>query len=72
MCIRDSYNTVSGLGITLGNLATGALWDFAAAHDALWLTWAALTATGLGCAGAGQREHRTGRISTRAPVAVAV
>ncbi|WP_438271160.1 MFS transporter [Streptomyces antibioticus] len=66
------YNTVSGLGITLGNLATGALWDFAAAHDALWLTWAALTATGLGCAGAVFALARTGRISTRAPVAVAV
>jgi hypothetical protein len=30
------YNTVSGLGITLGNLATGALWDFAGRHHALW------------------------------------
>ncbi|WP_372459174.1 hypothetical protein [Streptomyces huiliensis] len=28
------YNTVAGLGITLGNLATGALWDLATAHRA--------------------------------------
>ncbi|ODA71586.1 MFS transporter [Streptomyces sp. AVP053U2] len=66
------YNTVSGLGITLGNLATGALWDFAAAHDALWLTWAALTVTGLGCAGAVYALARTGRIGVPAPVPVAV
>ncbi|WP_436846056.1 hypothetical protein [Streptomyces shenzhenensis] len=37
-------NTLSGLGITLGNLATGALWDFARQPDALWLTWAGLPA----------------------------
>lgn len=66
------YNTVSGLGITLGNLATGALWDFAAARHALWLTWAALTVTGLGCAGAVFALARTGRIGAPAPVPVAV
>ncbi|MFI1312707.1 MFS transporter [Streptomyces albidoflavus] len=66
------YNTVSGLGITLGNLATGALWDFAAAHDALWLTWAALTACGLGCAAAVFALARTGRIGAPAPAAVTV
>ncbi|MFE7352280.1 MFS transporter [Streptomyces sp. NPDC057543] len=66
------YNTVSGLGITLGNLATGALWDFAAAHHALWLTWAALTVTGLGCAGAVYGLARTGRIGAPAPVPLAV
>ncbi|MEU0351455.1 MFS transporter [Streptomyces sp. NPDC006237] len=66
------YNTVSGLGITLGNLATGALWDFAAAHHALWLTWAALTVTGLGCAGAVYALARTGRIGAPAPMPVAV
>ncbi|MFC9990683.1 MFS transporter [Streptomyces rubiginosohelvolus] len=66
------YNTVSGLGITLGNLATGALWDFATAHHALWLTWAALTVTGLGCAGAVYTLARTGRIGAPAPVPMAV
>ncbi|MFH8407055.1 MFS transporter [Streptomyces sp. NPDC018019] len=44
------YNTVSGLGVTVGNLGTGALWDFAARHDARWLTWSVLAATGLTCA----------------------
>ncbi|MFF2408108.1 MFS transporter [Streptomyces sp. NPDC058092] len=66
------YNTVSGLGVTLGNLATGALWDFAAAQHALWLTWAALTVTGLGCAGAVYGLARTGRIGAPAPVPLAV
>ncbi|MFF9352475.1 MFS transporter [Streptomyces sp. NPDC014734] len=56
------YNTVSGLGITLGNLATGALWDYAARHHALWLVWAALTLTGAACAGAVCALARTGRL----------
>ncbi|MEW2623348.1 MFS transporter [Streptomyces sp. NPDC048106] len=57
------YNTVSGLGITLGNLGTGALWDYAGRHDATWLTWAALTATGTGCAAAVAALARTGRLT---------
>ncbi|MFJ2111954.1 MULTISPECIES: MFS transporter [unclassified Streptomyces] len=61
------YNTVSGLGITVGNLATGVLWDYAAAHQMRWLTWAALSVTGLGCAGAVYALARTGRISAPAP-----
>ncbi|MFQ6854326.1 hypothetical protein AAIB46_25990 [Streptomyces sp. 35M1] len=44
------YNTVSGLGITLGNLAVGAVWDFAQNHRTEWLTWGALVVTGLACA----------------------
>ncbi|MEV6292780.1 MFS transporter [Streptomyces sp. NPDC051896] len=65
------YNTVSGLGITLGNLGTGALWDFAGRHDATWLTWAALTATGTACAAAVATLARTGRLTApqRQPVA---
>ncbi|WP_353945247.1 MFS transporter [Streptomyces sp. HUAS MG91] len=59
------YNTVSGLGITLGNLATGALWDFAVRHDALWLTWSALTATGLVCASSVAALARSGRLTAR-------
>ncbi|MET9831972.1 MFS transporter [Streptomyces sp. NPDC006385] len=59
------YNTVSGVGITLGNLATGALWDFAASHDALWLTWCALTATGLACASSVAALARSGRLAVR-------
>lgn len=44
------YNTVSGVGITLGNPAVGALWDFAQVHRAAWLTWVVLVAVGFGCA----------------------
>ncbi|MDI2131288.1 MFS transporter [Yinghuangia seranimata] len=44
------YNTVSGVGITLGNLVCGALWDWAGDHGALWLVWAVLASTGAGCA----------------------
>ncbi|MFI6355357.1 MFS transporter [Streptomyces sp. NPDC050743] len=63
-------NTVSGLGITLGNFGTGALWDFAGRHDATWLTWAALTATGTACAAAVATLARTGRLTApqRQPV----
>ncbi|MFJ4847636.1 MULTISPECIES: MFS transporter [unclassified Streptomyces] len=64
------YNTLSGLGITLGNLATGALWDVAARHHAAWLPWLALTATGLVCAACVHLLSRTGglRIATTEPV----
>ncbi|MEZ7006236.1 MFS transporter [Streptomyces sp. AD55] len=65
------YHTVSGLGITLGNLATGALWDYAGRHGATWLTWAALTATGTACAAAVAALARTGRLTAPAPVPVA-
>lgn len=65
------YNTVSGLGITLGNLATGALWDWAVRHDARWLTWAVLTTTGLGCAAAVAALARTGRLRAADPEPVA-
>ncbi|RMB85260.1 MFS transporter [Streptomyces shenzhenensis] len=61
------YNTVSGLGITLGNLATGALWDVAVRHDALWLPWSILAATGLGCAASIAALARTGRLTVRQP-----
>ncbi|MET9817273.1 MULTISPECIES: MFS transporter [unclassified Streptomyces] len=61
------YNTVSGLGITLGNLGTGALWDFADQHDARWLAWCALTATGLACAASVAALARTGRLTRRDP-----
>ncbi|WP_186780085.1 MFS transporter [Streptomyces salinarius] len=60
------YNTVSGLGITLGNLACGALWDYAHARDALWLVWLTLTATGAGCAAAVAALARTGRLAVPA------
>ncbi|MET9953676.1 MFS transporter [Streptomyces sp. NPDC006339] len=62
------YNTVSGVGITLGNLATGALWDFALRHNALWLTWAVLAATGLACAASVSALARSGRLTVREAV----
>ncbi|ASQ96335.1 MFS transporter [Streptomyces sp. 11-1-2] len=61
------YNTVSGLGITLGNLATGAIWDHAQRHNVTWLPWLVLTATGLGCAAAVRALARNGRLTTPAP-----
>ncbi|MFD7863124.1 MFS transporter [Streptomyces sp. NPDC059783] len=62
------YHTVSGLGITLGNLGTGALWDYAARHHAGWLTWAVLTATGAACAGSVAALARTGRLTAPEPL----
>ncbi|TWV53525.1 MFS transporter [Streptomyces misionensis] len=61
------YNTVSGLGITLGNLGTGALWDHTRRLDATWLTWAALTATGAACATAVAALARSGRLAAPRP-----
>ena len=45
------YNTVSGLGVTLGNLITGAVWDCAHRLGHPELTWWVLAATGALCAG---------------------
>ncbi|MEU2930797.1 MFS transporter [Streptomyces sp. NPDC007251] len=55
------YNTVSGLGITLGNLATGAVWDAAQRLGRPELTWWALATTGGMCAGAVSLLARWGR-----------
>lgn len=60
-----AYNTASGIAISLGNLAVGALFD----TGVRWLPWAALAATGLSCAGLVTRLHRTGHLAPR-PVAV--
>ncbi|WBB58199.1 MFS transporter [Streptomyces sp. WMMC500] len=59
------YNTVSGLGITLGNLATGALWDVTENHPRL--PWLALTVTGAACAGALAALARGGRLRAMRP-----
>ncbi|MFJ5197585.1 MFS transporter [Streptomyces sp. NPDC088394] len=62
------YNTVCGIGITLGNLATGALLDTArtAGHPAL--PWLILALVGGGCAAALTALSRTGRLTTTEPV----
>ena len=44
------YNTVVGIGILLGNLLTGILFDAAARAGVPWMPWLALTSVGLGCA----------------------
>ncbi|MFJ7244350.1 MFS transporter [Kitasatospora sp. NPDC098652] len=55
------YNTVSGVGITLGNLAVGELWDRSAAGMPR-LPWLVLAATGLACAAAMALLARSGRL----------
>ena len=46
------YNTFAGIGITAGNLATGAVWGLAQRWEVPALPWIALTLTGAACAGA--------------------
>ncbi|WP_330308435.1 MULTISPECIES: MFS transporter [unclassified Streptomyces] len=62
-----AYNTASGIAISLGNLAVGALFD----TGVPWLPWAALAATGFLCAGLVGRLHRSGYLAPR-PVPVPV
>ncbi|MGW3623675.1 MFS transporter [Streptomyces sp. NPDC000880] len=63
------YNTICGVGITLGNLLTGAALD--AAHNAgvSALPWIALLLLGLACAAAVYGLNRTGRLAFPAPAA---
>ncbi|WP_247745713.1 MFS transporter [Streptomyces oryzae] len=56
------YNTICGVGITLGNLFTGAALDAARAAGVPALPWVALFAVGLACAAALYGLHRTGRL----------
>jgi len=60
-----AYNTVSGIAISLGNLAVGALFD----TGVRWLPWAALAGTGVLCAGLVGQLDRGGRLTPR-PVAM--
>ncbi|WP_043266888.1 MFS transporter [Streptomyces sp. CT34] len=57
------YNTVCGIGITLGNLLTGAALDAARAAGLPALPWTALLLLGLTCAAALRALHRTGRLA---------
>ncbi|WP_433272605.1 MDR family MFS transporter [Actinosynnema sp. CS-041913] len=59
------YNTLSGIGITLGNLATGWAWDVGIAHDRPSLVWIALTATGTAGTAALVLLQRAGHLPTR-------
>ncbi|MFD0265806.1 MFS transporter [Streptomyces sp. NPDC127106] len=57
------YNTVCGIGITLGNLLTGAALDAARVAGAAALPWLSLAALGLLCAGAVFVLDRRGRLT---------
>ncbi|MFF4509330.1 MFS transporter [Streptomyces sp. NPDC001401] len=61
-----AYNTASGIAISLGNLAVGALFD----TGVRWLPWAALAGTGLVCAGLMAWLHRAGYLVPPQPVPV--
>lgn len=57
------YNTICGIGITLGNLLTGAALDAARAAGVSALPWIALLTLGTACAAALYGLHRTGRLT---------
>ncbi|MBE8477596.1 MFS transporter [Streptomyces justiciae] len=61
------YNTICGIGITLGNLLTGAALDTAREAGMPALPWISLVALGLACAAALYGLHRTGRLADPAP-----
>ncbi|MGW2386423.1 MDR family MFS transporter [Streptomyces sp. NPDC001658] len=61
------YNTICGIGITLGNLLTGAALDAARAAGMPALPWISLSVLGLACAAALYGLHRTGRLATPTP-----
>ncbi|MFI9051053.1 MFS transporter [Streptomyces sp. NPDC053427] len=56
------YNTICGIGITLGNLLTGAALDASRAAGLPALPWLVLAALGLACSAALYGLHRTGRL----------
>jgi MFS family permease len=68
------YNTICGVGITVGNLGTGAALDAARAAGLPALPWITLCALGLACAAALYGLHRTGRLTPPAsePLAATV
>ncbi|WP_151477425.1 MDR family MFS transporter [Streptomyces albicerus] len=57
------YNTICGIGITLGNLLTGVALDAARDAGMSALPWMALLVLGLVCAAALYGLHRTGRLA---------
>ena len=61
------YNTLSGIGITIGNLATGLVWDTGQAHGWPWLVWVVLAATGAVGATALALLLRSGHLPTTEP-----
>ncbi|MET8684749.1 MFS transporter [Streptomyces sp. NPDC004732] len=61
------YNTICGVGITLGNLLTGVALDAAREAGMSALPWLALLLLGLGCSGALYGLHRAGRLTPASP-----
>ncbi|MBD0843742.1 MFS transporter [Streptomyces sp. TRM68416] len=57
------YNTICGIGITVGNLGAGAALDAARAAGLPALPWITLCALGLACAAALYGLHRAGRLA---------
>ncbi|WP_055700254.1 MDR family MFS transporter [Streptomyces silaceus] len=63
------YNTICGVGITLGNLLTGAALDAAREAGMSALPWLALLVLGLVCSGSLYGLHRAGRLTRTVPEA---
>ncbi|MGS2586488.1 MFS transporter [Streptomyces hebeiensis] len=61
------YNTICGVGITVGNLLTGASLDAARQAGVPALPWLVLVALGLACSGALHALHRAGRLAPASP-----
>jgi predicted MFS family arabinose efflux permease len=61
------YNTICGVGITAGNLLTGAALDATRAAGAPALPWIALAALGAASAAGVYALHRGDHLATRAP-----
>lgn len=66
------YNTICGIGITLGNLLTGAALDASRSAGMPALPWIALPVLGLACSAALYGLHRTGRLAPIAGPAAAM
>ncbi|GFE13522.1 putative ABC transporter, permease protein [Streptomyces glebosus] len=66
------YNTICGIGITLGNLLTGAALDASRSAGLPALPWIALPVLGLACSAALYGLHRTGRLAPAAAPAPAM
>ncbi|BDM71463.1 putative ABC transporter, permease protein [Streptomyces nigrescens] len=64
------YNTFCGIGITLGNLLTGAALDASRSAGLPALPWLVLPALGLACGAALLGLHRTGRLTRHGGPAV--
>ncbi|OZM70778.1 MFS transporter [Amycolatopsis antarctica] len=65
------YNTICGIGIAVGNLATGSALDLARDAGVPWLPWVVLIGVGALCASAIHALGRSGRLEPAAAPALA-